>query len=195
MSFTDRVRSFMFKATTPGDVTATEWSPPSSKEELEAAVKSADDKERAIGLIAAPLAAIVALLTAGSLIANDPPKFLSSGALNPKHYTTAPYEELRFVLIIMAVLILASAWYRKRAVLAITLALFGLGVFNLHFWGFGVPFILAGSWLLVRTWRLTHELKMAGGGKVRASATDTGGAARPRVSKRYTPPGTSRRRW
>ena len=39
------------------------------------------------------------------------------------------------------------------------MALYGLAVFNLHYWGFGVPFILAGAWLLVRAYRLQRDLQ------------------------------------
>jgi len=61
------------------------------------------------------------------------------------------------------------------------MALYGLTVFNLHYWGFGVPFILFASWYLVRAYRLQRELK-------EATATAGGGAGGPRPSKRYTPP-------
>ena len=59
----------------------------------------------------------------------------------------------------MALLILVTAWFRKRLFEGIVLGLFGLGIFNLHYWGFGVPFIMAGAWLLVRAYRLSQKLK------------------------------------
>ena len=61
----------------------------------------------------------------------------------------------------MAVLILVSSLLRKRLFQGITLALYGLAVFNLRFWGFGVPFLLAGAWYLVRAYRLQQALKRA----------------------------------
>jgi hypothetical protein len=68
-----------------------------------------------------------------------------------------------------------------------------LAIFNLHYWGFGLPFILAGAWYLVRAYRLQRDLGVATGDKpARPGArrrgrggTDT---ARPKPNKRYTPP-------
>ena len=72
------------------------------------------------------------------------------------------------------------------------MALYGLAVFNLHYWGFGIPFILAGAWYLVRAYRLQRDLKEATGdvpgtrpGPVGAWS-DRRRATRP--NKRYTPP-------
>jgi hypothetical protein len=97
---------------------------------------------------------------------------------------------------------LATAWLRKRFYLGVVLALFGLGIFNLHFWGFGVPFLLAGSWLLVRAWRLQQKLKLAGGGTAKGSSTAapargrvvSAGGVLPRPNKRYTPATAKRTR-
>ena len=71
------------------------------------------------------------------------------------------YDELTYVILGMAVLILVSSLLRKRLFQGITLALYGLAVFNLRFWGFGVPFLLAGAWYLVRAYRLQQALKRA----------------------------------
>ena len=89
------------------------------------------------------------------------------------------------------------AWLRKRLILGIVMALFGLGIFNLHYWGFGVPFLLAGSWYLVRAWRLKSKLKLAGGGsgrsygppnsRLRPTGLPSAGGVLPRPNKRYTP--------
>jgi hypothetical protein len=62
--------------------------------------------------------------------------------------------------------------------------LYGLAVFNLHYWGFGVPFLLVGAWYLVRAYRFQQELKKTEVGTPRARAN----GARPRSNKRYTPP-------
>jgi hypothetical protein len=97
----------------------------------------------------------------------------------------------------MAVLVLATSWLRKRLFMGMLLALFGLGIFNLHYWGFGIPFILAGAWLLVRQYRLTQKLKVATGAgpgqRPRKSATRPEGVL-PRPNKRYTPRMAPRRR-
>jgi hypothetical protein len=82
---------------------------------------------------------------------------------------------------------------RKRMFLGIALALYGLAVFNLHYWGFGVPFLMAGAWYLVRAYRLNQELKRVGGADVSPSRNSSRQAtlsngSRPRASKRYTPP-------
>jgi hypothetical protein len=142
---------------------------PTTVEEIKEAVKRADDKERLIGLVAAPLAGVVGLLVTGSLLAND-----------PKSYSSV-YRVLTLSLLVLALVILASAWFRKRLYLGIAMALFGLSIFNLHFWGFGVPFLLFGAWYLVRAYRLQQKLKLA-------EQADPGGRGPTRASKRYTPP-------
>ena len=91
-----------------------------------------------------------------------------------------------------------TAWLRKRLFLGIVLALFGLGIFNLKYWGFGIPFLMAGAWLLVRAYRLQQKLKLAGGGskntygppnsRVPPNRLPSAGGVLPRPNKRYTPP-------
>ena len=157
--------------------------PEQSREELEAAVARADDKERNIGFIAAPIGAIVGLLITANLINHA--KSLGQ--------STSVYQTLTFVLLGMAVLILLMAWLRKRLFLGVLLAMFGLGIFNLRFWGFGIPFLMAGAWLLVRAYRLQKKLKLAGGGSQSTygppnSRLPSAGGMLPRPNKRYTPP-------
>ena len=88
---------------------------------------------------------------------------------------------------------IVTAYLRKRLFLGISMALYGLAVFNLHYWGFGVPFLLLGAWLLVRAYRLQRDLKEANGeGPARGGARrrGSGGSARssrPQPNKRYTP--------
>jgi len=99
----------------------------------------------------------------------------------------------------MAVLILVMAWLRKRLFLGILLAMFGLGIFNLRFWGFGIPFLFAGAWLLVRAYRLQKKLRLAGGGSASTygppnSRLPSTGGVLPRPNKRYTPPTEKLRR-
>jgi hypothetical protein len=156
--------------------------PEQSVEELEAAIARADDKERNIGLIAAPIGAIVGLLVTANLINHA--KSLDQ--------STSVYQTLTFVLLGMSVLILAMAWFRKRLFLGIVLAMFGLAIFNLRFWGFGIPFLMAGAWLLVRAYRLQKKLRLAGGGSKSTdgrpnSRLPSAGGVLPRPNKRYTP--------
>jgi hypothetical protein len=112
---------------------------PTTVEELEEAVKRADDKERLIGLIAAPLAALIGLLITSSLATNA-----------TKGTSHTAYSVLGIVLLALALGMLAMAWWRKRLYLGIVMALYGISVFNLRFWGFGVPYVLVGAWYLVR---------------------------------------------
>jgi hypothetical protein len=183
----ERLRYTMVKPDDSGKVK--EQEPQLSREELEAAIARADDKERNIGLVAAPLGALVTLFVSADLIHHA----------QQTGQSTSVYQTLTFVLLGMAVLILVASWLRKRLVLGIVMALFGLGIFNLHYWGFGVPFLLGGSWYLVRAWRLNSKLKLAGGGSGKSYGPpnskvaptnrlpSTGGVL-PRPSKRYTPP-------
>lgn len=156
--------------------------PRRSIEELEENQRYADDKERLWGLIAAPVAAAIAVFITSAQISHD-----------AKH--TSIYTELLWVLLALSVVMLATAWFRKRLFLGCAAALYGLAVFNLHWWGFGVPFVLFGAWLLVRAYRAQRDLKEA-----TASAQGSGrgvraaGVAGPDASKRYTPPSARRRR-
>ena len=152
-----------------------------SVEELHEAIGSADDKERNIGLIAAPLAALVGIIISSATIQN---------AKNT-HQSTTVYVELTYVILGMAVLILVSSLLRKRLFQGVTMALYGLAVFNLRFWGFGVPFLLAGAWYLVRAYRLQQALKRAEAADAPPRPKGASSAAnvpRPRRNKRYTPP-------
>jgi hypothetical protein len=156
-------------------------------EEIQEEIRRATDKERAIGLIAAPLAAAIGFAIITALIDHDP-------AVGTKNYVNPSlYHELLGVLLALALLILGTALWRKRLFLGIALALYGLAVFNLHYWGFGIPFVLAGAWFLVRGYRLQQELKRVDPTAVPSRRTNTKSAntsngSRPRASKRYTPP-------
>jgi hypothetical protein len=152
-------------------------------EEVQEDIARASDKERAIGLIAAPIAAALSFIIIGTLIHNDPP-------LGAKNYVDPSlYHTLQLVLLGLSVAIMATALWRKRLFLGIGMAMYGLAVFNLHYWGFGVPFLMAGAWYLVRAYRFNQELKRLGGSVTpsRRVARPTMGV-RPRANKRYTPP-------
>src|ERR1700722_6023244 len=150
------MRSAFLKPVQADDELANEE--PQTLEELEVASKRANDKERLIGLIAAPWAAAIGILITTALIANDPPARLSNGQPNKLHVSVALYREAMAALVVLSIVMLITALLRKRLYLGIVLALFGLTVFNLHYWGFGVPFILAGAWYLVRGFRIQRNL-------------------------------------
>jgi hypothetical protein len=162
-----------------------------SVDELQAEIKTASDKERAIGLIAAPFAALIAFVIITTLINHDPAALLANGQVNPRHASVSTYHELLLVLLAMSVVMMATALLRKRFFLGLAMALYGLATFNLHYWGFGVPFLLFGAWLLVRTWRLQQSLKLATGDGPASRPQKSRPAPRtsaPRANKRYTPP-------
>lgn len=154
-----------------------------SQEEIREEIHRSDDKERVIGLVAAPIAAMVGILISSA----------SVDYARTHHQNVHVYEELTYVLLGLAVLILVASLMRKRMFQGITLALFGLAVFQLHYTyvGFAAPFILAGAWYMVRTYRLQQALKRAeadeGSAPGRSRARPSS-AARPRANKRYTPP-------
>ena len=153
-------------------------------EELEAEIPTTNDKERAIGLVVAPVAAIVGLVISGA----------SVNYAKTHHQSTGVYEKLTYVLLGLAVLILVTSLLRKRMFQGITIALFGLAVFQLKYSyvGFAAPFILVGAWYLVRAYRLQQALKLAqaagGSGPARPKGSTRANGARPRPNKRYTPP-------
>ncbi len=157
----DRLREAFVKPV--GDVSsAAETSDePLSVEDLEADVRSADDKERLVGLLAAPFAAAIGILVMRALIINDPPVLLKDGQTDTLHVSLTLYHDLEGVLLALSILMLVTAVLRKRLYLGIVMALYGLAVFNLHYWGFGFPFIMAGAWLLVRAFRLQRDLREA----------------------------------
>ena len=159
---------------------------PPSVEELEDRVRYADDKERLTGLLLAPVAGAIGLIVIGSLISNDP-------KTGPRHVDVSLYHTLTYVLLGLAVVMLAAAFYRKRLYLGIAMALYGLSIFNLHYWGFGVPFVMVGAWLLVRAYRAQRDLREAtgdtplGSGARRRGGGAPSKAGRPQPNKRYTP--------
>jgi|SRR5579872_329989 len=185
----DRLRRALLK---PGDSDAEPAGPTTTPnaDELRAALRSADDKERLIGLIAAPFAAAIAILVVGALVSHDPTALLKDGQVNKLHVGVSLYETLLVSLLVLSVLMLVTAMLRKRLFLGITTALYGLAVFNLHYWGFGVPFVLVGAWLLVRAYRFQRDLKLATADEGSAWS----GSPRPRANKRYTPPAAARGR-
>ncbi len=197
----DRLRSLILKPLEPGTVSTDRAAGrQSSAEELEADVRSANDKERLIGLVAAPLAAAIGILVISALIDNDPPARLTSGRVDTLHVSLSLYYDLGAVILGLAVLMLVTAMWRKRLYLGIVTALYGLAIFNLHYWGFGIPFIFLSAWLLVRAYRLQRDLRAASGdGLLPAGARNKGGSSppsrsSPKPSSRYTPPAAASKR-
>jgi hypothetical protein len=154
--------------------------------ELEAA-RVPDDQERLIGLSLAPLAGLIALVLTAHQLSNNPPALSKNGRPNPLHVSAALAHEVELVLLGLAVVILVSSLARKRLYTGIATALYGLAVFNLHWWGFGIPFVLAGAWFMVRAYRAQQAYRLA----------TSGGEQRPQpakpANKRYTPPAASPR--
>ena len=151
-----------------------------SAEEVRAIIARADDKERAVGLIAAPVSAAVSFIVITALIDRN-------SVVGAKHFTPAStYHELLLILLGLGVLMLVTALLRKRLFMALGMALYGIALFQLGWLGFAVPFVLAGAWYLVRSYRLQQELRRAEPAEVRPTGAKNG--VRPRPSKRYTPP-------
>jgi hypothetical protein len=183
-----RLRGALLKPQDP-DAAPAHPAEPETVEELQAANRSADDKERLVGLLAAPVAAAIGFAIITALVDNDPPA-LKNGLPNSLHVSVSLYHEVFLVLLAMSVAMLVLAWIRKRLFLGIVMALYGLTVFNLHYWGFGIPFLLFGAWMLVRSYRIQQRLRLATGGGDPASRS----GPNPGGSKRYTPPTARRRR-
>jgi len=181
----DRLRDAMLKPAPPGEAGQPE-SAPQSLEQLQSAERYADDKERFLGLTAAPLAAAIGFFVANYLVEHDPPA-IKNGVANSLHQNVTTYHTLELALLVLAFVMLATAWYRKRMFLGMAMALYGLGVFNLHYWGFGVPFLLAGAWLLVRSYR-AHQAVRTASGQGRGRSGGDSGYSPPKANKRYTPP-------
>lgn len=166
----------------------------STVEELEGAVKRANDKERIIGLLVAPVAAGIGFLVTASLVANDPKALLANGQINSHHVSPSLYFELGLVTMALSLVMLGAAWFRKRVLVGVAAALYGLSLFNLHYWGFGVPYIMIGSWYLVRAYRLSEKLKKVKAGDAGGYRPATSTTPLPPPSKRYTPPTAAPRR-
>jgi hypothetical protein len=80
----------------------------------------------------------------------------------------------------------AMALWRKRIPLGIAAAMYGLAIFNMHYWGFGVPFVMIGAWYLVRAYRLNRNLRESNPDSAPAVAYRP--PPPPSPNKRYTPP-------
>src|SRR5580704_11036446 len=94
-----RLRSAMLKPVEPDAAArAKAADKPPSVAELEDAVRYADDKERLMGLLLAPVAGAIGLIVIAYLTNHDPPALLH-GKVNPKHVNISLYHDLTFVLL------------------------------------------------------------------------------------------------
>jgi hypothetical protein len=178
-SLMDRLRLAVLKANDPDEPSGPRGAYELSGEELVIEERRANDKERAIGLLAGPVATIIAFLVIHELVVHDP------AAPSKLHVNLSTYSDLFIVLIVLSFAITGMALWRKRLYLGIAASLYGLAIFNLHYWGFGVPFVMVGAWYLVRTYRLHRNLRES------TAETQSPTVARPTSSKRYTPPSLS----
>ena len=176
----DRLRDAALKPADPDAPSRPRGAYELSGDELVAEEKRANDKERAIGLLTGPVATIIAFLAIHDRVVNDPPARFADGAIDKLHVNLSTYSELFIVLLVLSFGITGMAMWRKRLFLGIVTALYGLSVFNLGYWGFGVPFVLVGSWYLVRSYRLRRNLKDS-------AANASSWAPRTGSGRRHTP--------
>jgi hypothetical protein len=188
----DWARKAFLKPEDPDAAVSRAAQQPQSVEELTNLEKRANDKERTIGLVAAPLAVAIGFIVVHTLVINDPLQHLKNGTINPHYVNPGDYYNLFIVLLVLSVLMVVFSLMRRRLFLGIALALYGLGIFNLHYWGFGIPFVFAGAWYLVRAYRIQRDLRVANGEPPsryapRARTLDAGSSTTPAQNKRYTP--------
>ena len=122
-------------------------------------------------------------------MANDPKAHYANGQIDKLHANPSTYVGFGAVALVLALVMLGAAWFRKRLVLGIAMALYGLSIFNLHYWGFGVPFIMVGAWYLVRAYRLSEKLKHAKAETAGGASGYRPPAARPAAVQALHPPG------
>ena len=157
-------------------------------DELEATIKRADDKERGIGLIAGPIGAAIGFMVVHTLVANDPPQYLKGGVLDKLYVNPSLYDEALLVFLGLALLIVVFSLLRKRLLIGLATALYGVSIFNFHYWGFGIPFAICGAWYIVRAYRLHRDYRLATGDLPSGAGARANNGASARVAnKRYTP--------
>jgi hypothetical protein len=181
-SLADRIRGFALKPEPPNAPAPAKSAYELSGEELVLEESRANDKERAIGLLAGPVATIITFFVVHLKVASDPPAYLANGAINRLHVNPSTYTGPFWVLIILSFGITTMALWRKRLFLGIVTSMFGLSIFTFGYLGFGVPFVMVGAWYLVRAYRLHRNLK-------ESTAAEEGPStpSRPTPNKRYTP--------
>ena len=183
--FGQRLEGALLKPADPARARQRERPRRPSVEELESA-RLSDDTERMIGLSLAPIAGLIAIVITAHQLSDNAPATVN-GRPNPLHVSTSLTHELEVVLLALALAILVTSLARRRLYTGIATALYGLAVFNLHWWGFGFPFVFVGSWFLVRAYRAQQAWKEAGGARAGPPARGPG------ASRRYTPPASPKR--
>lgn len=164
---------------------------PEDVDELEDLVKRANDKERAIGLIAAPVAAAIAFTVIHVLSLQR--KYSKPGVLNSQYISQSTLADLFIVLIVLAFGMLLFSLLRKRLFIGVACGLYGLAIFNMHYWGFGIPFVFVGAWYMVRTYRFQRSLRLANGepmnyaDRAEARRNEARSAQRAQAPRPYTP--------
>jgi fatty acid desaturase len=124
-----------------------------------------------------------------ALVSDDPAARLADGDANPLHVPVSRYQEALVALLVLAVVMLVTALIRRRLFVGIAMALYGLALFNLHYFGFAIPYLLGGAWFLVHAYR-EHKASLDAQPGAPPPASEAG-PARRRANRRYTPP-TSR---
>ncbi len=192
----DRLNAAVLRPEDPDKASRSRGAYELSGEELEVEAKQLNDKERAIGLLAGPVATIITFFIVHLKVASDPPARFANGAIDRLHVNPSTYEPLFWTLIILSFGITAMAMWRKRLPLGVVTAMYGLSIFNSGYLGFGVPFVMVGAWYLVRAYRLHRNLKEStlGGPAEKSGLTSPNKRFTPPPSDRYTPPSSSRKR-
>jgi len=185
-----------------------------TKDELVVAIKRIDDQERKIGLLIAPIGAVVGVLLMISAIHLNP-------AVGHKNHVSASVFIWEGVArVVLAILVAVAAFTRRRSFLGFALLFLGTALGSPIV---ALPFWFVGGWLIWRAFKWQKELAAMTGGQRRPASgrreaarseprngTDPrtragAGAAAPRrakkrqpaargpePSKRYTPPKPTR---
>ena len=181
MSLWQRVKYSMVE---PDDdpVTRKEGQPVRPVEEIQEDLRRSNDKERTIGLVAAPVAAIVGIAISTASI--NYARTLQPERSCLRRADVRPPRTRRPDPGGIAVAQAPVSGDHGRTVRS--------GRLPVHYTyvGFAAPFILVGAWYMVRAYRLQQELERseADVGGVRRNSASPSRGARPRPNKRCTPP-------
>jgi hypothetical protein len=164
--------------------------------QLTVLMRKLDDKERMLAFGAAPLGAVLAIVVAIVALHSNP-------ALHHKgHETPSLIVSDGGVAVGFAILVFATAWFRRRSLTAFALLFLG---YSIGLIGPGIPFLFLGGYFLYRAWKVQKVLTGRGvstrpppknrnsnratrdpkGGRDRETKTTV---VRPTANKRYTPP-------
>jgi hypothetical protein len=149
-----------------------------------------NERARMVGLVAAPLAAAIAFAVTAALVSGDPASKLADGDPNRLHVPVSRYQEALVALLVLAVVMLVMSLLRRRLFVGIAMALYGLTLFNLHYYGFAIPFLVGGAWFLVHAYREHTSSLDAGSGVPGEPDHRASPRRRTKANRRYTPPTT-----